>query len=73
MAARRRVGPVGDVLSFAAYRQSLDTSLEVGTAIHADLHRYPGPPSAPSSTPTTADADVALSATSLHSRGRGAV
>ncbi len=30
------------VLSFAAYRQSLDTSLEVGTTIHADLHRYPG-------------------------------
>jgi hypothetical protein len=30
-------------LSFAAYRQSLDTSLVVGTAIHADLHRYPGP------------------------------
>ena len=31
------------VLSFAAYRQSLDTSLEVGTSLHADLHRYPGP------------------------------
>ncbi|WP_420450841.1 SWIM zinc finger family protein [Ilumatobacter sp.] len=31
------------VLSFAAYRQSLDTSLTVGTEIHADLHRYPGP------------------------------
>ena len=31
------------VLSFAAYQQSLDTSLEVGTAVHADLHRYPGP------------------------------
>ena len=31
------------VLSFAAYRQSLDTSLTVGTAIEADLHRYPGP------------------------------
>ena len=31
------------VLSFAAYRQSLDTSLVVGTAIEADLHRYPGP------------------------------
>jgi hypothetical protein len=30
------------VLSFAAYRQSLDTSLAVGTAVHADLHRYPG-------------------------------
>ncbi len=31
------------VLSFAAYRQSLDTSLQVGTSVHADLHRYPGP------------------------------
>jgi len=31
------------VLSFAAYQQSLDDSLVVGTAIHADLHRYPGP------------------------------
>lgn len=31
------------VLSFAAYRQSLDTSLVVGTALPADLHRYPGP------------------------------
>jgi hypothetical protein len=31
------------VLSFAAYRQSLDTSLTVGTALEADLHRYPGP------------------------------
>lgn len=31
------------VLSFAAYRQSLDTSLMVGTSIDADLHRYPGP------------------------------
>jgi hypothetical protein len=30
-------------LSFAAYQQSLDTSLRVGTALHADLHRYPGP------------------------------
>ena len=30
------------VLSFAAYRQSLDTSLGVGTELHADLHRYPG-------------------------------
>ena len=30
------------VLSFAAYRQSLDTSLDVGTVILADLHRYPG-------------------------------
>jgi hypothetical protein len=31
------------VLSFAAYRQSLDVSLRVGTSVHADLHRYPGP------------------------------
>jgi hypothetical protein len=31
------------LLSFAAYRQSLDTSLEVGTSLAADLHRYPGP------------------------------
>jgi hypothetical protein len=31
------------VLSFAAYQQSLDTSLEVGTSVDADLHRYPGP------------------------------
>ncbi|MFK8022652.1 MAG: SWIM zinc finger domain-containing protein [Ilumatobacter sp.] len=31
------------VLSFAAYQQSLDTSLQVGTVVHADLHRYPGP------------------------------
>jgi hypothetical protein len=29
-------------LSFAAYRQSLDESLRVGTSIRADLHRYPG-------------------------------
>ena len=31
------------VLSFAAYRQALDTSLAVGDAFAADLHRYPGP------------------------------
>jgi hypothetical protein len=31
------------LLSFAAYRQSLDTSLTVGTSVAADLHRYPGP------------------------------
>lgn len=30
------------VLSFAAYRQSLDASLPVGTSLEADLHRYPG-------------------------------
>ncbi|MET0459228.1 MAG: SWIM zinc finger family protein [Ilumatobacteraceae bacterium] len=33
------------ILSFAAYRQSLDDSLPVGTAVTADLHRYPGPSS----------------------------
>ena len=31
------------VLSFAAYRQSLDRSLPVGARFVADLHRYPGP------------------------------
>jgi hypothetical protein len=31
------------VLSFAAFRQSLDASLEIGSALEADLHRYPGP------------------------------
>ena len=31
------------LLSFAAYQQSLDDDLEVGTVVHADLHRYPGP------------------------------
>lgn len=31
------------VLSFAAYQQSLDTSLPVGASLRADLHRYPGP------------------------------
>jgi hypothetical protein len=30
------------VLSFAAYGQSLDTSLEVGTSVHADIYPYPG-------------------------------
>ncbi len=30
------------VLSFAAYRQSLDCSFEVGAQVHADLFRYPG-------------------------------
>jgi hypothetical protein len=30
------------VLSFAAYRQSLDASLPVGTVVDADVHRYPG-------------------------------
>jgi hypothetical protein len=30
------------VLSFAAYRQALDTSLVVGDALRADVHRYPG-------------------------------
>lgn len=31
------------LLSFAAYQQSLEDRLEVGTTVHADLHRYPGP------------------------------
>jgi hypothetical protein len=31
------------VLSFAAYRQALDSSLVPGDAFTADLHRYPGP------------------------------
>ena len=30
------------VLSFAAYGQSLDTSMVVGTQVHADVFRYPG-------------------------------
>ena len=30
------------VLSFAAYRQSLDASMTVGTQVHADVFRYPG-------------------------------
>ncbi len=37
-----RTGRWAMVLSFAAYRQSLDDSLVAGTAIDADLHRYPG-------------------------------
>ena len=39
----RRTGRWALLLSFAAYQQSLDTSLEVGTVVSADLHRYPGP------------------------------
>ena len=35
-------GATAMVLSFAAYRQSLDASLSVGTVVAADLHRYPG-------------------------------
>jgi hypothetical protein len=30
------------LLSFAAYRQSLDTSWVVGSVVEADIHRYPG-------------------------------
>ena len=30
------------LLSFAAYRQSLDATWTVGTVVRADLHRYPG-------------------------------
>ena len=37
-----RSGSWAMVLSFAAYRQALDTALTVGTVVHADLHRYPG-------------------------------
>jgi len=38
-----RSGSWALLLSFAAYQQSLDTSLRVGTSIRADLYRYPGP------------------------------
>ena len=37
-----RSGRWAMLLSFAAYQQSLDDSFEVGTLVHADLHRYPG-------------------------------
>ncbi|MGH9139184.1 MAG: hypothetical protein ACRD0G_19420 [Acidimicrobiales bacterium] len=37
-----RSGSWAMVLSFAAYRQALDTSYEVGTVVHADVHRYRG-------------------------------
>jgi hypothetical protein len=37
-----RSGRWAMLLSFAAYRQSLDESFTVGTVVHADLHRYPG-------------------------------
>ena len=37
-----RSGRWAMLLSFAAYQQSLDDSLTVGTVVHADLHRYPG-------------------------------
>jgi hypothetical protein len=30
------------LLSFAAYRQALDASWQVGTVLNADVHRYPG-------------------------------
>jgi hypothetical protein len=39
----RQSGRWALLLSFAAYGQSLDTSWTVGTAVDADLHRYPGP------------------------------
>lgn len=39
----QRSGRWALLLSFAAYQQSLDTSLTVGTSVRADLHRYPGP------------------------------
>lgn len=38
----RATGEWAMVLSFAAYGQSLDTSLPVGSVVHADLFRYPG-------------------------------
>ena len=37
-----RTGGWAVLLSFAAYGQSLDDSLPVGTVVRADLHRYPG-------------------------------
>ena len=37
-----RSGRLAMVLSFAAYQQSLDSSLPVGSAVHADVHRFPG-------------------------------
>jgi hypothetical protein len=37
-----RSGRWAMLLSFAAYRQSLDDSFVPGTVVHADLHRYPG-------------------------------
>jgi SWIM zinc finger len=37
-----RSGEWAMVLSFAAYRQALDTTLIVGSIVDADLHRYPG-------------------------------
>lgn len=38
----RTTGRLAMVLSFAAYRQSLDVSMPVGAAFDADVHRYPG-------------------------------
>jgi len=38
----RATGRWAMLLSFAAYGHSLDTSLVVGTQLHADLFRYPG-------------------------------
>jgi hypothetical protein len=38
----RATGRWAMVLSFAAYQQVLDTSLEVGTQVHADVFPYPG-------------------------------
>jgi hypothetical protein len=37
-----RSGRWAMLLSFAAYRQSLDTSFPVGVSIDADVHRFPG-------------------------------
>jgi len=38
----RSTGAWAMVLSFAAYQQVLDTSLQVGTSLSADVFRYPG-------------------------------
>jgi len=38
----RSTGRWAMLLSFAAYGQSLDASLAVGTTVSGDLHRYPG-------------------------------
>jgi hypothetical protein len=38
----QRTGAWAMLLSFAAYQQTLDDSLAVGTQVHADVFRYPG-------------------------------
>ena len=39
----RTSGRLAMALCFAAYRQSLDVSMPVGSSFDADVHRYPGP------------------------------